>query len=734
LDDPALSHCEAPEAISTDLGWPWPLDPMFQWNANPSAEHCASCAALDAQLHYLSDWDKFGVRPRDGQLFCDGYCRCTLDPVPNETPRGDLDLVPLRDKPPKERLSMPDYETEHRLTLQAAATVQPDGRFEILAITTGAANGWTFTEESLRKSLALWEGVDVFVDHEGFFSSHSVRDLGGVAHSPTWDDLQAGVRLQLDTTGPSGPLIAALGREMLKDGPKPKVGFSADLIFTAQDKKVQDILRIHSLDLVFRPARGGAFLRALNSLKEENMPDTAIHSLHESASEIPAGAADPLAEIRDTVLDAALAGSRLPPPVQSQVRERFTGRSWSSPQLQAEIESARKLISALTGPAAVVGPRVTETFTTEDQLQAALDDLLGAPRNPEHKGLKPHRLTGIRELYHSLTGDFDLHGGYHPERARFATTADFTGLVKNALNKIVVNQWDMLGRAGYNWWQRIVREEDFPSLNGVTGTLVGTVGALPVVAEQGEYTELQVGDSPETGTFVKYGAYVPLTLEMIDRDESRKLAQYPRELASSALRRLSQEVSDVFTDASGTGPTLADGGVLFNATAVTTAGGHANLLTTALSAAQWETVSQAVYKQPQLIKNAAGLYGTGPRLAVRPKFLLVPIDLDLTARQIIYPNWERATNIVTENLQQGSPDDVVVVPEWTDTTDWAAAVDPRIAPAIYVGYRFGRTPEVFIAGDEQSPAVFMNDEHRLKVRFFIAVWVNDFRPLHKSNV
>jgi hypothetical protein len=33
-----------------------------------------------------------------------------------------------------------------------------------------------------------------------------------------------------------------------------------------------------------------------------------------------------------------------------------------------------------------------------------------------------------------------------------------------------------------------------------------------------------------------------------------------------------------------------------------------------------------------------------------------------------------------------------------------------------------------------SPAVFMNDETRLKVRQFAAVWVNDFRPLHKENV
>ena len=75
----------------------------------------------------------------------------------------------------------------------------------------------------------------------------------------------------------------------------------------------------------------------------------------------------------------------------------------------------------------------------------------------------------------------------------------------------------------------------------------------------------------------------------------------------------------------------------------------------------------------------------------------------------------------------------LTVPEWTDATDWAAACDPAIAPGIIVGERFGLMPEIFIAGRETDPAVFMNDEHRIKIRHFLAVLVADFRPLHKSN-
>ena len=299
---------------------------------------------------------------------------------------------------------------------------------------------------------------------------------------------------------------------------------------------------------------------------------------------------------------------------------------------------------------------------------------------------------------------------------------------------MVANRWEELGRAGYDWWQRIVSVEHFNTLNQVTGTLVGTVGTLPEVAEGAAYTELAVGDSPETADWKKYGGYIPLTLELIDRDETRKLRAYPRELASAGLRKISALVAALFTQSSGVGPNLADGGALFNNTAVTTAGGHKNLLTGALSANEWETVSTAVYNQPMLVKNAAGIYGTGPRMAVNPRYCLVPRALQLTAMKVLYPTLENSANIYSENMQRGKPGDVITVPEWTDATDWAAVCDPRIVPAIFLGERFGLMPQVFIAGDDLNHAVFTNDEHRLKVRHFLALWVNDYRPLHKSNV
>ncbi len=667
-------------------------------------------------------------------------------------------------------------EKEIQVSLSASGQVNPAGQFEVDVITAGEGNGWQFSESVLRESLSLWDGVTCFVDHGSWWGGRSVKDIAGVFSNPRWSEESAGIRMDLRTIGPSGSLVDELGRQILAEEVKPRVGFSADVVFTAKGREVQKIMRVLEVCLVYNPARGGAFVRALNSKGEalglslsqiggfemgeqvntepapvEKKTGTLSEQLNKDAEAVRqllavqeeraklAQEAEAARGVRlqmcGYLLDSGLAAAKLPAAMAEHVRGEFAGRVFEPVELTEAIDSARKLVSDLTGGSTVAGPgRVHSMFNSEDQVQAAVDDLLEAPREKGAENLKTARLSGIKELYMMMTGDRDLYGGFYADRVQLATTATFPGLVKNAMNKIVAHQWAQLGAAGYDWWERIVSVEHFNTLNQITGVLVGTVGALPVVAEGAEYTELKIGDSPETADFTKYGGYVPLTLELIDRDNTRKLRMYPRELAKAGLRRISALVAEIFTTASNLGPTMADGGTLFNDTAVTTAGGHANLLSTALAGAQWEVVSAAVYNQPLLISNDAGYIGTGPKMAINPRYLVVPRALKLTAEGILYPSWDRSANVHSENLQRQMMGDVVVVPEWTDADNWAAVVDPALLAGIVIGERFGLMPEIFIAGDETSPAVFMNDEHRIKVRHFVAVLVQDFRALHKSNV
>src|SRR3989304_2273912 len=126
---------------------------------------------------------------------------------------------------------------EQQGKLAAARVGMATGKFQGFTRTAGEGNGWVFSEDVLLESLPLWDGVDCYVDHGGWFGERSVRDLGGVFRNPRWSEEDQGVRMDLVTMGPSGELISELGRQLLADGePKPKVGFSAGVLCPAKGK------------------------------------------------------------------------------------------------------------------------------------------------------------------------------------------------------------------------------------------------------------------------------------------------------------------------------------------------------------------------------------------------------------------------------------------------------------------------------------------------------------------
>ncbi len=630
------------------------------------------------------------------------------------------------------------------VSVESPSTPGQPHKFEILAITTGDGNGWLFSEATLQASLPLWENTECFIDHGSFFSSsRSLRDLAGVCASPTWDDASHGVKLTLHPSGPSAALLSAVAQDWIDStGPRPKIGFSADISFTAKKNEVQSILRVYSLDLVYNPARGGAFVRALNQLQDTTPAPTQPHKEVLSMSDNPnasqsvqtaAATAQPAAPTIDlmaiqsamlsTLLETRLAAANLPAPMLNQLRKSFTGITFTPQALDQAITDQRQLLADLAGPGLINGPRFSQMNTTEDRLQAALDDLLGAPREKGMETTRVERLSGFKELYLSMTGDLDLMGSYDQRRAKLATTATLPNLVKNALNKIIIQTWEDLGRSGYLWWQPVVSIQHFDTLQSITGILVGELGVLPTIAEGGNYATLNIADSAETGAWSKYGGYLPMTLELIDRDDVSKLRTYPRKLANAQVRKISSLIASIFTANTNIGPVMADTYNVFEAAH------HANLGTTALSVAEWEVARAAVFNQPMLVAGGE----TAPKLAIDPRYLLVPRTKRLAAYRILYPDLAYEANMFSNNMQQQTAGDVVCVPDWTDAYKWAAVADPAVAPAIIVGERFGIKPEIFVAGDDMSPAMFSNDEVRLKVRSFLSVFVADYRPMYKEN-
>jgi hypothetical protein len=254
---------------------------------------------------------------------------------------------------------------------------------------------------------------------------------------------------------------------------------------------------------------------------------------------------------------------------------------------------------------------------------------------------------------------------------------------------------------------------------------------LPTVAEGAAYTELTWDDQTETATFVKKGGYLGLTIEAIDKDDTRKIQAAPRALAQAAWLTLSKAISNIFTASSGVGPTMSDSDALFHAN-------HSNLTTTALSHAQWHVVRLAMRKQTEL--NSSERLGA----LTAPKYCLVPPDLELTALQLFATeHTPGASNYANNPASEGETrmarldfarDRVIVVDLWTDTNDWAAVADPNLYPSIGLAFRYGRTPEIYSVASPTAGLMFSNDTLPIKVRFFFATGPTDWRGLHKANV
>jgi hypothetical protein len=442
-------------------------------------------------------------------------------------------------------------------------------------------------------------------------------------------------------------------------------------------------------------------------------------------------------------MDALLAVSGLSAAGQNAVRLACEGRSAADlPALTTTLVAAQRQVEAAAAPAsrlpaAVRGIRpitAGDMTTPEDRVQSALSWLLGAADEPA----PPPSLRSLRDLYMAITGDVNWYGVFNREYTQLAaaSTSTLAGMAVNSLNKVVRQYYDHL--ATYRWYEQIV--DVIPhdgSTHDVQLILVDGVANLPTVGEGAAYTEAVVGDAKESFAFTKRGHYVGITLEAIRRGNLQRIQAIPRELVKASIRTRSAAIAGLFTQASGAGPTLADDSkALFHAD-------HGNLDTAALDATGWAAARQRIFGQT--------VPGTGSVLGLWPTFCLVPIELYDTALELFgygagdvgKPNTggTAQTPNVYGASRPGDPRPIpVAVPEWTDATDWAYLVDPRLHPVIHMAYADAPQggshplPEIFEVTSETSGLMFTNDTLPVKIRDWWGYGVSTYVGIGKNNV
>jgi hypothetical protein len=665
-------------------------------------------------------------------------------------------------------------------------------RFRMLVIRPGLSeNRNLWKPEVLREAASRLDGRPIYLDHGsqrsmadkvGWWSDVSYVDPEGIyatanifrnsAHP--WLGPMISEAIKNGQPGMIGVSIDAYVTGTIEQGPDGSL-----------QRVVHRIERFNSADIVAEPGAGGKpvavvaegictdeELEMLEKLTLEELrkarPDL-VEALAKPAEEAPvkeeapkpdtAHAAEDSGVIKEVssrleeltrqlalreqqaALEAKLNASRLPDNFKKLVREEVGDRLLEDSAMDAIIAKYVDAYNAVASSAAAapagrvvfpLGPANSQ-ITPIEQVVAALEDWFGAP-DPEMKG-KYHPIDSIRQFYTALTGDRDVNGYYNPKES---IIGDYLGM---RLAEALPNQPNIIGgstvtlpnifglsmnralqrmyKGQSRWWEPVVtrtRLSNFKEQQRIIMHQFGSLTNRPVGTE--EYTELTYSETQEVFTPTGYGNVVSVGRRAIINDDLDTIRRIPQLLAQSATYTINERVANLFLANSGAGVTLSDGFTWFNA-----ANHQGNAGTAALSKGSLTTAIKTV---------AAMTNQAGKRIGWQLRYLLIPIDLIDTAYEITAsekvpgssnnePNFIRSRwGIPTEN--------VIVVPQFTDTNNWYALADPSEIAIIEVGFVLGREePEILVQDAENTGTVFTHDTMMFKVRHEYGMGVLDYR-------
>lgn len=408
-----------------------------------------------------------------------------------------------------------------------------------------------------------------------------------------------------------------------------------------------------------------------------------------------------------------------------------------------------------TKPVGQTTDRVTMTESADDKTFAAARDGLimrtlkqsgsrQIVQNPAagHQDFVNMKLSRMAEFYAEKMGcdvrrmapkDIALVAMGHPgtcnrfriQRDAYHTTGSFSSLMLDAANKTLLAAYD---EAPYTWemWARNAgTTSDFKNLNRIRFSEMGSPEMVP---EGKEYPESSMSDSREVYKVNKYGNMFTVTWETVVNDDLDAISRIPAMQGAACRRLQNQAVYGVLTG----NPTMGDTGALFNATAQTTAGGHANLATGA-GAPSVTTLNTAFIS----MMTKKGLR-SDVILNIQPAFLIVPAAISATALQLIGSIADPSAggssttgNSNTKNIYGPNGDrplKVIVEPllDASSSTAWYLAANNSQVDTVEL---------TFLEG-EQSPVLenewdFEKDVYKYKVRQTFGVAPIDYRGMYK---
>jgi ATP-dependent protease ClpP protease subunit/phage major head subunit gpT-like protein len=302
------------------------------------------------------------------------------------------------------------------------------------------------------------------------------------------------------------------------------------------------------------------------------------------------------------------------------------------------------------------------------------------------------------------------------------TSGDFPLLLANTAGRSLRAGYEAYPST-YQMWCGVGSVSDFKAHSRIQ---LGSFNSLATIPEGGEYTYGTMSEEAESITAATKGKGLKLTRQMLVNDDLGGFLRRGQMLGRAAARTVNNDVYAYLTSgASNNGPTMSDTGQLFNATAITTAGGHANYLASGYAPT---TASIAAGRAAMRKQKDKGLHDS---LDIQPRYILAPVALEDVAWAVLNSTADPASaNSNKKNFVRDVANLTLVTDPYLDgisATAWYLAADPNDVPLIEVAFLDGQqTPFI----DEEVD--FDSDAMKFKVRLDYGVAAIDWRAGYRT--
>ena len=354
---------------------------------------------------------------------------------------------------------------------------------------------------------------------------------------------------------------------------------------------------------------------------------------------------------------------------------------------------------------------VTITADEEDKFRnAAIDGLAmraGLSIDKPAEGAQDFRgkrmLRLAAECIERSTGENTRHmDDEQLVREALAGQGAFAGILSNVAHKSMAQAYQTAPTT-YQLWTGKGSNSDFKD---ATRYRLSEGDVLEKMTSQGEFKDSQVSESSVKTSVATYGRSFSITRQALINDDLGALNQIPAKYGAACRRMINQMVYKILAD----NPTI-ENAALFDAS-------HGNLGTGVLNVKNLGAAKAAMAKQTNI--------GGKEKLNIQPAFLLVPVDLEVDAIQLI-------SSVVDPTKSNATPNpfanklSVIADPELSAATPWYLAAAPGLCPTIEVTTLNGKE-----APTMESAVLF--DTLGIKWRIYFDVGVNllDYRGFYKS--